>query len=167
MPTCNPTYKTYSSRQKTTSYFITHAHYSPRTQKNLTQLGLLIDNTTLPMTTRSKILGLTLDPKLTYKRHIDLTATKARNTINILKVLTSTKWGKHTKTILATYKAITRPVLEYASTIWCCCLPTPMTLASGGSPMFPLVVHQPASPSLRRGLSTNPGTTMWSVCGCS
>ena len=55
----------------------------------------------------------------------------------------------------------------------CCCLPTPMALASGGSPMFPLVVHQPASPSiwpavqsLRRGLSTNPGATMWCVCGC-
>ena len=55
-----------------------------------------------------------------------------------------------------------------------CCLPTPMTLASGGSPMFPHVVHQPASPSiwlavqsLRRGLSTNPGVTMWCVCGCS
>ena len=32
-----------------------------------------------------------------------------------------------------------------------------MTLASGGSPMFPLVVHQPAVQSLRRGLSTNPG----------
>ena len=58
--------------------------------------------------------------------------------------------------------------------ISCCCLPTPMTLASGGSPVFPLVVHQPASPSiwpavqsLRRGLSTNPGATMWCVCGCS
>ena len=57
---------------------------------------------------------------------------------------------------------------------YCCCLPTPMTHASGGSPMFPLVVHQPASPSiwpavqsLRRGLSTNPGATMWCVCGCS
>ena len=56
----------------------------------------------------------------------------------------------------------------------CCCLPTPMALASGGRPMFPLVVHQPASPSiwpavqsLRRGLSTNPGATMWCVCGCS
>ena len=54
----------------------------------------------------------------------------------------------------------------------CCYLPTPMTLASGWSPMFPLVVHQPASPSiwpavqsLRRGLSTNPGVTMWCVCG--
>ena len=56
----------------------------------------------------------------------------------------------------------------------CCCLPTPMTLASGGSPMFPLVVHQPASPSIwpavqspRRGLSTNPWVTMWCVCGRS
>ena len=70
------------------------------------------------MTTHPKILGLTLDPKLTYNRHIDLAATKARKTINILKVLTSTKWGKHKETILATYKAITRPVLDYASTIW-------------------------------------------------
>ena len=40
--------------------------------------------------------------------------------------------------------------------------------------MFPLVLHQPASPSicpavqsLRRGLSTNPGVTMWCVCGSS
>ena len=64
-------------------------------------------------------------------------------------------------------------VMEH-SELLCCCLPTPMTLASGGSPMFPHVVHQPASPSiwpavqsLRRGLSTNPGVTMWCVCGCS
>ena len=56
----------------------------------------------------------------------------------------------------------------------CGCLPTSMTLARGGSPMFPFVVHQPGSPSiwpavqsLRRGLSTNPGTTMWCVCRCS
>ena len=55
-----------------------------------------------------------------------------------------------------------------------CCLPTPMTLASGGSPMLPFVVHQPASTSicpavqsLRRGLFINPGVTMWCVCGCS
>ena len=58
--------------------------------------------------------------------------------------------------------------------VCCCCIPTPMTLASGGSPMFPLVVHQTASPSIwlpvqspRRGLSTDPGVTMWCVCWCS
>ena len=58
--------------------------------------------------------------------------------------------------------------------ISCCCQPTPKTLASGGSPMFPLVVHQIASPSIwaavqshQRGLSTNPGATMWCVCAWS
>ena len=42
------------------------------------------------------------------------------------------------------------------------------------SPIIPLLVHQPAylpiwpaAPSLQRGLSTNPGVTMWCVCGCS
>ena len=65
-------------------------------------------------------------------------------------------------------------IFDQVLSLRCCCLPTPMTLASGGSPMFPLVVHQPVSPSiwptvqsLRRGLSTNPGVTMWCVCGCS
>ena len=66
------------------------------------------------------------------------------------------------------------PIIYTHIAVVCCCLPTPMTLASGGSPMFPPVVHQTASPSnwsavqsLRRGLSTNPGATMWCVCGCS
>ena len=39
-PTYNPTYKTYSSGQKTMTYFSTqtrrHAHYSLRTQQNIT-----------------------------------------------------------------------------------------------------------------------------------
>ena len=64
--------------------------------------------------------------------------------------------------------------LNFIFTHCCCCLPTPMTLASGGSSMFLLVAHQPVSPSilpavhsLRWGLSTNPRVTMWCVCGCS
>ena len=92
--------------------------FTPDPAEYSTQLGLHIDNTTLPMTTNPKILGLTFDPKLTYNRHTDLAATKARKAINILKVLTSTKWSTHKETIPATYKALTRPVLEYASTIW-------------------------------------------------
>ena len=31
---------------------------------------------------------------------------------------------------------------------WCCCLPTSHGPWQRGSPMFPLVVHQPASPSI-------------------
>ena len=56
----------------------------------------------------------------------------------------------------------------------CCCLPTPLTLVCGGSPIIPLLVYQPAypsiwpaAPSFQRGMSINPGVTMWCVCGCS
>ena len=64
--------------------------------------------------------------------------------------------------------------LAFSCCCCCCCLPTPLTLVSGVSPIFLLVVHQPASPficpavpSLQRGLSANPGVTMCCVCGCS
>ena len=38
--------------------------------------------------------------------------------MHILKALTTTHWGKSKETLNITYKAITRPILEYASTIW-------------------------------------------------
>ena len=66
----------------------------------------------------TQVLGLTFDTKLTFKQHIDNTKEKAQKSINILKALTATKWGKQKETIVATYKAITRPTIEYASSIW-------------------------------------------------
>ena len=40
----------------------------------------------------------------------------------------------------------TTRMADVMETVACCCLPTPLT--SGGSSIFPLVVHQPASPSI-------------------
>ena len=34
------------------------------------------------------------------------------------KVLTATGWGKQKETLIATYKAVMRPALEYASSVW-------------------------------------------------
>ena len=52
--------------------------------------------------------------KLTYSKHIQ----KAKQTIHIIKALTTTHWGKSKETLNITYKTITRPILEYTSTIW-------------------------------------------------
>ena len=38
--------------------------------------------------------------------------------VNILKALTSTHWGKNKETLTNTYKTVTRPILEYAGTIY-------------------------------------------------
>ena len=92
--------------------------FTPDPAEYSTQLTLNIDNVVIPTVKNPKILGLTFDPKLTYNSHIRKTSDKARNTLKLLKALTSTKWGKQKETIVSTYKAITRPILEYASTIW-------------------------------------------------
>ena len=92
--------------------------FTPDPAEYSTQLTLNIDNVVIPTVKNPKILGLTFDPKLTYNSHIRKTSDKATNTLKLLKALTSTKWGKQKETIVATYKAITRPILEYASTIW-------------------------------------------------
>ena len=81
-------------------------------------LTLTIDQTTLPTTRTPKILGLTFDPKMTFSSHIKQTTDKAKRTLNILKALTSTTWGKTKETLTTTYKTVTRPILEYASTVW-------------------------------------------------
>ena len=92
--------------------------FTPDSTEYNTQLHLTINNTLIPTVKHPKILGLTFDPKLTYNEHVKITKEKARKTTNVLKALTSTKWGKQKETIVATYKAITQPILEYASTIW-------------------------------------------------
>ena len=38
--------------------------------------------------------------------------------LQVIKALTGTTWGKQKETLVATYKAVMRPTLEYASSIW-------------------------------------------------
>ena len=65
--------------------------------------------------------------------------------------------------------------ISRSEVVSCCCLPTPMALASGGESDVPACgppasfsVHLASSAVTPAGVcSTNPGTTMWCVCGCS
>ena len=56
-----------------------------------TILSLKLNNQTLPTTKQPKILGIILDPKLKFLQHINITITKAKQMLNILKALTSIK----------------------------------------------------------------------------
>ena len=43
---------------------------------------------------------------------------QAHKPLQIIKALTATGWGKQKETLMATYKAVMRPALEYASSVW-------------------------------------------------
>ena len=72
-----------------------------------TNLSLKLNNQTLTTTKHPKILGITFHPKLTFSQHINVTITKAKQTLNILKALTSAKWNKQKELIVFIFKAIT------------------------------------------------------------
>ena len=61
--------------------------------------------------------GSYLRPK-TYSTHIHNISVQAHKPLQIIKALTATGWGKQKETLMATYKAVMRPALEYASSVW-------------------------------------------------
>src|SRR3989442_8132889 len=92
--------------------------FTPDTHEHNVTLNLTINNVIIPTVKNPKILGLTLDPSFNFGDHSKITKEKADSSIRILKALTSTSWGKQKETLLATYKTLILPVIEYASTIW-------------------------------------------------
>ena len=70
------------------------------------------------MATHPKVLGLTLDLKLTYSTHIHNISVQAHKPLQMINTLPATGWGKQKETLMATYKAVMRPALEYSSSIW-------------------------------------------------
>ena len=70
------------------------------------------------MATHLKILGITFDQKLTYSTHIHNISVQAHKPRHTIKSLTASGWGKQKETLMATYKAVMRPALEYASSVW-------------------------------------------------
>src|SRR5437899_10972220 len=92
--------------------------FTPNTHEHCITPNLNINGVTIPTVKNPKILGLTLDPGFNFAEHARITKDKADSSIKILKALTSTSWGKQKETLLATYKTIVLPVIEYASTVW-------------------------------------------------
>ena len=61
--------------------------FTPDPAEYATNLSLKLNNQTLPTTKHPKILEIGLDPKLTFSQHINVTMTKAKQMLNILKAL--------------------------------------------------------------------------------
>ena len=81
------------------------------------QSGPKINNNALPMATHPKVLSLTLDQNFTCSTHIHSISVHVHKPLDIIKALTATGWGKQKETLMATYKAVMRPALEYRSSI--------------------------------------------------
>ena len=92
--------------------------FTPDPAEYKSNLDLKINNTALRMATHPKVLGLTLDPKLTYITHIHNISVLAHRPLQMIKTLIATGLSKQKEILMATYKAVMGPALEYVSSIW-------------------------------------------------
>lgn len=84
--------------------------------KNLTpDEPLMIQGTELRIATETKFLGLKFDYRLTWTEHINYIIDKCKKRLNILKCLSSTRWGATKETMITLYKALIRSHLDYGS----------------------------------------------------
>ena len=82
----------------TKSRLTTCTLFTPDPAENKNNLDLQINNTTPHL----KVLGLTLDPKLTYSTHIHTISAQAHKPLQLIKALTG--WGKQKETQKGRYK---------------------------------------------------------------
>ena len=97
---------------------ITCTLFIPDPAEYTCNLDLKINNTALPMATHPKLLGLTLYPTLIYSTHIHNISVHAQTHLQLIITLTKTGCGKQKETLMATYKAVMRPDLEYVYSTW-------------------------------------------------
>lgn len=61
-----------------------------------------------------KFLGVIFDNRLTWNKHVNYIVDKCKKRINLLRSLTGQTWGSSTRALLTIYRALVRPIIEYA-----------------------------------------------------
>ena len=91
---------------------------TPDTHQAKIHPRIFIENSHLPLVKCPRILGVYLDPSLSFNKHSQYVAEKVSGRNNNIKALAGTSWGQQKETLLMTYKAIGRSIINYAAPVW-------------------------------------------------
>ena len=78
-------------------------------------LHLKVQNITIEKDQNPCYLGVRLDPRLTFKTHIEDVSRKVSTRINLLKRLASSNWGANKTSLRQLYTGYVRAVLDYSA----------------------------------------------------
>ena len=79
---------------------------------------LTLNGSILPYEKEVKFLGMVFDEKLNWSSHIDQLKIKVRQSMSILKVVSSFHWGADKKSLLRLYDSLCRSKIDYACQIY-------------------------------------------------
>ena len=91
---------------------------TPYNREYTVEPHITLNNTLIPTTPTTKILGVTIDRGMTFSQHIKNITIKSTQRLNVLRALTKTTFGHSKEHITTLYKQYIRPILTYAHTSW-------------------------------------------------
>ena len=91
--------------------------FSPDPHHAKTHPRILIEDSQLPLVQCPMIFGVYLDTSLSFNKHSGNVAERVSSRNNILKALVGTSWGQQKETLLMTYKAVGRSLINYAAPV--------------------------------------------------
>ena len=91
--------------------------FTKKRKINLKLLPTLFGEFLLPVND-VKYLGVVLDTKLKWNKHVDSKIKKAKTILWQCRRVVTAKWGLEPKQMLWIYTAIVRPLMTYACTVW-------------------------------------------------
>ena len=88
-----------------------------RISESAREVGFAIESKKVEYNKYPKILGVTLDEKLKFDRHIEVVEQKVCKSLDLIRKVEETE-GIKQKCLLQLYKALIAPQLEYAASVW-------------------------------------------------
>lgn len=92
--------------------------FKKKSKRNYQDSEIWMQGKKIKRVTHTCFLGMALDEKLNWKKHIDQVVEQGKRALNLLRVIKGCAWGAHTKTMLTFYKAFIRGKIEYRSIIY-------------------------------------------------
>jgi len=82
------------------------------------QLLLSLDANVISFAATSKFLGLLWDSKLTWVPHISALKDRCKKALNLVRTVSTDKWGADTATTMKLYRSLIRPMIDYGSIVY-------------------------------------------------
>ena len=90
---------------------------TPDTHQAMIHPSIFIEDSHLPLVICPRILGVYLDPSSSFHKRNQYVAERVSGRNNILKALAGTSRGQQKETLLMTYKAVGRSIINYAALV--------------------------------------------------
>ena len=79
---------------------------------------ITLEDTQLPLERSPKILGVIMDPSLSFHKHCNYVSDRIDKRNNMLKALVGSSWGQDKGTLLLAYNALGKSIASYAALVW-------------------------------------------------